>query len=165
MIDRTKRPKTKTESRGIHYQLALGALHPEELCDIERASIRADDPAMLHVIDAVEVVPSDKLTKLYPKQWGGAVTIQAGGKTYEHEVLHPHGDPENPMSWDQVTTKLDTMSRYLKRPIPTKEFGRQMQVLDFEGSLATLLDALARHPDLKSTRPRRVDVSPRSEVR
>ena len=60
MIDRTKRPKTKTESRGIHYQLALGALHPEELCDIERASIRADDPAMLHVIDAVEVVPSDE---------------------------------------------------------------------------------------------------------
>ena len=37
------------------------------------------------------------------------------------------------MSWDQIVTKLDTMSRYLKRPIPTKDLARQMQALDFEG--------------------------------
>ncbi len=144
MIDRTKRPKTKTESRGIHYQLALGALHPEELCDIERASIRADDPAMLHIIDAVEVVASERLTKLYPRQWGGAVAITASGKTYEHEVLHPRGDPENPLRQEDIALKLDAMSRYLKRPIPTQDFARQMQALDFGGSLATLLEAVAR---------------------
>ncbi|HVA14196.1 MAG TPA: MmgE/PrpD family protein [Stellaceae bacterium] len=144
MIDRTKRPKTKTESRGIHYQLALGALHPEELCDIERASIRAEDPAMLQIIDAVEVVASERLTKLYPEQWGGAVRIKAGGKTYEHEVLHPRGDPENPLRREDIATKLDAMSRYLKRPIPTQDFARQMQALDFGSSLATLIEAVAR---------------------
>lgn len=144
MIDRTKRPKTKSESRGIHYQLALGALHPDELCDIERASIRADDAAMLKIIDAVEVVAAERLTKLYPKQWGGAVTITAGGKTYEHEVLHPRGDPENPLGWNDIVAKLDTMSRYLKRPIPTQDFARQVQALDLRAALPALLDAVAR---------------------
>ena len=143
MIDRARRPRTKSESRGIHYQLALGALHPDELCDIERAHVRADDQAMLHVIDAVEVVDSDRLSKLYPVQWGGTATIKAGGKIYENEVLNPRGDPENPLSWDDITGKLDTMSRYLKRPIPTKDFATAAQSLDLRSALPALLDAIS----------------------
>ena len=41
MIDRSRRPRTTSDSRGIHYQLALGALHPDELCDIEREPMSA----------------------------------------------------------------------------------------------------------------------------
>jgi 2-methylcitrate dehydratase PrpD len=144
MIDRSKRPKTKSESRGIHYQVALGALHPEELCDIEREHVRAEDPAMLHIMDAVEVVGSERLSKLYPKQWGGKVTIKAGGKTHEHEVLHPHGDPENPMTASEIETKLETMSRFLKRPIPVKDYAKAAQSLDLRAALPSLIDAVSR---------------------
>ncbi len=87
MIDRTNRPTTKSESRGIHYQLAIGALHPDELCDIERATIRAEEAPIRHLLDCIEVVADDRLTGLYPRQWGGAVSILAGGKTYRREVL------------------------------------------------------------------------------
>ncbi|HWE76275.1 MAG TPA: MmgE/PrpD family protein [Stellaceae bacterium] len=144
MIDRNKRPKTKSESRGIHYQVALGALHPEELCDIEREHVRADDPAMLHVMDAVEVIASERLSKFYPTQWGGKVTIKAGGKTHEHEVLHPHGDPENPMTAGEIETKLETMSRFLKRPIPVKDYAKAAQSLDLRAALPSLIDAVSR---------------------
>jgi 2-methylcitrate dehydratase PrpD len=144
MIDRAKRPKTKSESRGIHYQVALGALHPEELCDIERAHVRADEPAMLKIMDAVGVVVSERLSKLYPRQWGGAVAIKAGGKTYEHEVLHPRGDPENPMSARDIETKLETMSLYLKRPIPVQNYATAAQSLDLRAVLPSLIDAVAR---------------------
>jgi 2-methylcitrate dehydratase PrpD len=144
MIDRAKRPKTKSESRGIHYQVALGALHPEELCDIERAHVRAEEPPMLKIMDAVEVVASERLSDLYPKQWGGTVTIKAGGKTYEHEVLHPRGDPENPLSARDIETKLETMSRYLKRPIPVKDYAKAAQSLDLRAALPSLIDAVSR---------------------
>ena len=140
MIDRTKRPKTKSESRGIHYQLAIGALYPDELCDIERATIRAEEPAILHIMDRVEVVASDRLTKLYPKQWGGIATITSGGKTIEREVLHPRGDPENPLGWTEIDAKLQTMSRFLRRPIPTQDLTRQVKALDFRASLETLIE-------------------------
>jgi 2-methylcitrate dehydratase PrpD len=122
----------------------LGALHPEELCDIEREHVRADDPAMLHIMDAIEVVASERLSKLYPRQWGGTVTIEAGGKTHEHEVLHPRGDPENPMSASDIETKLETMSRYLKRPIPVKDYAKAAQSLDLRAALPGLLDAVSR---------------------
>jgi 2-methylcitrate dehydratase PrpD len=144
MIDRAKRPMTKSESRGIHYQVALGALHPEELCDIERAHVRADEPAMLKIMDAVEVVAAERLSKLYPRQWGGAVAITAGGKTYEHEVLHPRGDPENPLSARDIETKLATMSRYLKRPIPVKDYATAVEALDLRAALPSLIDAVSR---------------------
>jgi len=144
MIDRNKRPKTKSQSRGIHYQVALGALHPEELCDIEREHVRAEDPAMLHIMDAIEVVASERLSKLYPKQWGGTVTIKAGGKTHEHEVLHPHGDPENPMTASEIETKLETMSRFLKHPIPVKDYAKAAQSLDLREALPSLIEAVTR---------------------
>lgn len=143
MIDRARRPRTKSESRGIHYQLALAALHPEELCDIERAHVRGDDPAMLKIIDAVEVVASERLTKLYPRRWGGAVAVRAGGKLSEHEVLNPRGDPENPLGWNDIETKLDAMSDYLNRPIPIKDFARQAEALDVCSALPSLLDAVS----------------------
>lgn len=141
MIDRTKRPKTKSESRGIHYQLAISALYPDELCDIERATIRASEPAILHILDRIEVVEAEHLTKLYPHQWGGAVKIGAGGKTIEREVLNPRGDPENPLGWSGIEAKLQTMSRYLSQPIPTQELARQVKALDFRACLETLLES------------------------
>ncbi|HEX3970148.1 MAG TPA: MmgE/PrpD family protein [Stellaceae bacterium] len=144
MIDRAKRPKTKSESRGIHYQVALGALHPEELCDIEREHVRADEAAMLKIMDGIEVVGSERLSKLYPQQWGGKVTITAGGKIHEHQVLHPHGDPENPMTASEIETKLATMSRFLKRPIPTKDYAQAAQSLDLRAALPSLIDAVSR---------------------
>ena len=98
---------------------------------------------MLHVIDTVEVVDSDRLSQLYPVQWGGTATIKAGGKSYENEVLNPRGDPENPLGWDEITGKLDTMSRYLKRPIPTKDFAKAAQSLDLRSALPALLDAVS----------------------
>ena len=142
MIDRAKHPKTKSESRGIHYQLAIGALHPDELCDIERATIRSEEPVVKHILDRVEVLASERLTQLYPRQWGGAVTINAGGKTYQREVLHPRGDPENPLGWREIETKLQIMSRFLPRAIPTQELGSQIKALDFRACLETLLERI-----------------------
>ncbi len=142
MIDRNKRPKTKSESRGIHYQLAIGALHPDELCDIERETIRAEDPAIIHLLDCIEIANDDRLSKLYPVQWGGAAAVTAGGKTYQREILNPRGDPENPMNWDDVSTKLTTMSKFLKRPIPVDALAKQAKALDFAAALETLIGSV-----------------------
>jgi 2-methylcitrate dehydratase PrpD len=143
MIDRAKRPKTKSESRGIHYQLALAALYPDELCDIERATLHSEEPAVQHLLDRIEVTVSDKLTTLYPRQWGGAVRIEADGRAYENEVLNPRGDPETPLGRDGITAKLETMSRFLPRPIPTAALARQVEALDFAACLETLIARVA----------------------
>ena len=139
MIDRAKRPKTKSESRGIHYQLAMAALYPDELCDIERATLHNEEPAVQRLLDRIEVTVSDKLTALYPRQWGGAVRIEAGGKAYDNEILNPRGDPETPLGRDGITAKLDTMSRFLPRPIPTQDLARQIDALDFGACLEILV--------------------------
>jgi hypothetical protein len=40
---------------------------------------------------------------------------------------------------DGITAKLDTMSRFLPRPIPTQDLARQVEALDFAACLETLI--------------------------
>jgi len=43
---------------------------------------------------------------LYPKQRGAKVAIKTGGKTYTREVNFPKGEPENPLSDEELTKKF-----------------------------------------------------------
>jgi len=56
-------------------------------------------------VQKVQVTPSDALTAMYPKKWSGKVVVRAAGKTYEHEVLSPRGDLDQPMTWEDVEEK------------------------------------------------------------
>jgi 2-methylcitrate dehydratase PrpD len=105
MIDRTKRPRSKTESRGIHYQLALAAFYPQELFDIERSVLRTSEPRVIRLMDNVTVTASGALTQLYPQVWPGAVRVRTLQGTFEREVLHPRGDSENPLGWHGLEQK------------------------------------------------------------
>lgn len=140
MLDRSKRPRTKNESRGIHYQLAIAALHPGDLYDIERAYLRTADAQVCALIDRIRVVASDSLTMLYPRIWAGAVRVTAGQRTYEREVLHPKGDPEQPMSRADIVAKIASMAGFLPYDIPTARLERAIWARDFQEALALLFE-------------------------
>ncbi len=111
MIDRSKRPRSKTESRGIHYQLALAAFYPDELYDIERVEMRTGEARMVRLIDAVAVTESAAMSARYPRVWAGAVTVKTPHGTFERDVEHPRGDRENPLSWSDVEAKWQKIFR------------------------------------------------------
>jgi hypothetical protein len=48
------------------------------------------------------------------------------------------------MSARDIETKLETMSRYLKRPIPVKDYALAAHSLDLRAALPSLLDAVSR---------------------
>jgi len=105
MIDRSKAPKSKGETRAIRYQLALAAFYPNELFDIERHALHTAEPRFARLMNHVTVTPSEALTALYPRVWGGSIQIKTARKTFEREVLHPRGDVENPLSWADIEAK------------------------------------------------------------
>jgi 2-methylcitrate dehydratase PrpD len=138
MIDRAKRPRSKTESRGIHYQLALAACYPEDLYDIERAELRTEDARVLHLIDAVTVAASEAMSVVYPHVWPGAVTVKTAQGTFERDVQHPRGDRENPLSWSDVEAKWEKILRSVSATEPIASIAALVRAGDLTGLLNSL---------------------------
>jgi 2-methylcitrate dehydratase PrpD len=138
MIDRAKRPRSKTESRGIHYQLALAAFYPDDLYDIERAQLRTEEARMVRLIDAVTVTASEAMSAVYPRIWPGAVTVKTAHGTFEREVEHPRGDRENPLGWSDVEDKWAKIFRSVPATVPIASLAASVR----HGDLAGLLNGL-----------------------
>jgi len=55
----------------------------------------------------VECVVDPELDKMFPRQWGATAEILTReGKKYFAKVDYCKGDPENPLSWDELTEKF-----------------------------------------------------------
>jgi 2-methylcitrate dehydratase PrpD len=138
MIDRAQRPRTKSESRGVRYQLALAAFHPDELFDIDRRTLRLDDPDVIGLIERIELRASEDLTRLYPAKWAASVRVTSGGNSCTAEVIEPSGDPEHALSWSDIERKLRAVAAHLPRAIPVDDLRADARALNFTGALARL---------------------------
>lgn len=144
MIDRARHARTKSESRGVRYQIALAAFHPDDLFDIDRTRLRLDDPEMMRLIDSVEVVASDELTRLYPRKWAATVRVIAAGATRTETVVEPAGDPEHALSWSDIERKLRAVGAHLAAGVPVDALAAAARALDFGTALAELTPAAGR---------------------
>jgi 2-methylcitrate dehydratase PrpD len=51
------------------------------------------------------------LEKTFPRQWAGTAKIVTNhGKKYSAKVEYPKGDPENPLSWEELIAKFHELS-------------------------------------------------------
>jgi 2-methylcitrate dehydratase PrpD len=70
-----------------------------------------DDPAILDVIDDIELVVDDQLGNRYPSKFVGSLSIEfADGRIAEDFVEDPTGTPANPASAEQLREKFDGLA-------------------------------------------------------
>lgn len=142
MIDRKEFPEDRTASIvSIQYQLAISAYYEDDLYDIERVSFR-DEKRIRDLMERIKVFPSDNLTTVYPQKWGGKILVKTSDRRYEHEVLSPKGDFENPMSWEDVEDKIKKITRQKigsKRIERLKNFIKNIEASSDLGELVSLL--------------------------
>jgi 2-methylcitrate dehydratase PrpD len=68
---------------------------------------RYRDPVVRGVMDKVEIVADDELTKLYPEKFPAQVSVaMTDGTVFEAEMYYPRGDPGNPLSDDELCDKF-----------------------------------------------------------
>jgi 2-methylcitrate dehydratase PrpD len=59
----------------------------------------------------VECVVDPDLDRTFPKQWCATTEILTNdGKRYFTKVEYPKGDPENPLTWEEVIGKFNDLS-------------------------------------------------------
>jgi 2-methylcitrate dehydratase PrpD len=62
------------------------------------------------LMDRIHCVEDPELEKEYPKKWPASVNIVTkDGKQFSARIDYPKGDPENPLSWDELIDKFKNL--------------------------------------------------------
>jgi len=87
------------------------------------------------LMEKVECYNDPELDKEFPRKWPCHVTIETvQGEKLEAKVEYPKGDPENPLTWDELIYKFENVTR------PVWDTKQQQELIDQVKSLETLED-------------------------
>jgi 2-methylcitrate dehydratase PrpD len=146
MIDRPGFPEDRLGSiTSVRYQLALAAFYEDDLFDVERKVLR-DEKKVRAFMQKIHVTASDPFTAIYPKKWPGKIALRVDGRKYEHEVLAPRGDSDQPMTWEEVEEKAKRISRPFFNPSRIEKLGAYVKGLEKMEKIDGLLDLLTMKP-------------------
>jgi 2-methylcitrate dehydratase PrpD len=97
-------------------------------------------PELLSLMDRVVCVPDPELSDLFPDLWPAKVEVLLrDGRRLAARIDYPLGDPENPLSWEQLVKKFRDLTEGVVSP------GRQREILH-------AMEAFADHPVERFTR-------------
>lgn len=67
--------------------------------------------AVRRMMGKVVVTKDERIEKRFPKEWPARVTMDLeGGRRVEKVVAHPKGDPQNPLSWEELIAKFRSLA-------------------------------------------------------
>ncbi|HET9001441.1 MAG TPA: MmgE/PrpD family protein [bacterium] len=120
-------------SHNAQYILAMAAY--DGRVEVEQLTgDRAADPRISALSKRVRVLGDDALEQRFPEQWSAVTTVRAGdGREFTEAVYYPTGDPENPLTADDLRAKFFALA--------TKAISRKRA--DAIADLVTGLDALS----------------------
>jgi len=115
------------------------------------------DQDVLNLSSRVELVVSEEFDPMFPAAVPARVTISTPNEQITETSLAPRGEPTNPMSWDDLLEKFDTLAARSIDGASANEL-RQGILRMREGELTPLLSALGRRvmprtPEVSKIRP------------
>lgn len=110
--DHTAIDGVSSAKQSIPYSVAVACLYQK--CGMEMfTEEKVTDEVLLRLTQKVSVVEDAGLTALVPVKRAAIVTISLNdGTSYSQRVDHPKGEPENPISRDELTEKFYTLTEY-----------------------------------------------------
>jgi 2-methylcitrate dehydratase PrpD len=106
-----RRPRSVVDAQfSIHFASAA-AIMRRAVTLADYKPDRMFSPEMHAMMDKVDCVHAPELDSLFPKLWPANVEIALrGGAKLQKRVDVLHGDPEDPLSWDELIGKVDTVA-------------------------------------------------------
>lgn len=111
-IDRKRRPTSAVDAQfSMPFGAAVAMLHGRASAH-EHTVDMARDPRVRDLMDRVECVRDPSLDADYPDKWPATVEITLeDGRSYATRVEYPKGDPENPLTADELEQKFHDLAR------------------------------------------------------
>jgi 2-methylcitrate dehydratase PrpD len=97
----------------VPYCIAVSAVD-RTLTQAQFALERIRDPLVRDVLSKTEVIPDAELNTLYPAKFPARVTITlTDGSSFQETVMFPKGDPQDPLSQEELDAKFHGNARPL----------------------------------------------------
>lgn len=98
-----------------------------------------EDEEIKQLMSRVSLVQDDELEALHPARWPAVVEITTrSGKVYEGRTDFPRGDPENPVTSDELVAKFHTLADGHWGEEKTKSLREAVLSLENVGDVASL---------------------------
>lgn len=140
--ERKYRPQTQVDAQfSIPYCLALMATKGGVVPDYFTSRYIADRE-VLTLAAKVSGRSAERYTQMFPKKNGSRVEVLANGTWYEGEVLDAKGDPENPMSTQELLQKFNLLTEGFIDSAKIKELSEMLLNLEQVGQVSDLTKLL-----------------------
>jgi 2-methylcitrate dehydratase PrpD len=84
-------------------------------------------PRIRELMQKVVLVKDARLEENFPREWPARAMIELhSGQRYERFVRYPKGDPENPLTWDEMAAKFRSLAGLVLSPERCDEVIRQI---------------------------------------
>jgi 2-methylcitrate dehydratase PrpD len=144
MVNRPATPALRAATLGSgQYVMAVTAWRGKiDLESFEERYLRSEDVRAL--MARVSVRGSADLDRYFPKYWSGRVSLKLiDGSEHAAEVIAPKGEPENPMTRQEVEEKFFALAAPILREEKARAVIEAVTGLDTSESLRPILGALA----------------------
>ena len=108
-----RNPKSSVDAQfSMHFGAAVAVLYRKTL--LEQYDDRVVNlPEVKELMNKVYCFRGEDLEKEFPKKWPARVEIETSKGTFSDRIDYPKGDPENPLSWEEMITKFN----YVTAPV------------------------------------------------
>ena len=134
-IENKYRPQSIVEAQfSMPFGAAVAVLYRKAgLGEFHLSKINSEE--VKRMMRQVECVVDPDLDQTFPKQWCATAEIfTKDGKRYFTKIEYPKGDPENPLSWEELIHKFNDLSgRFLTRE-------RRLKIVDQVKKLEKIRD-------------------------
>jgi 2-methylcitrate dehydratase PrpD len=115
-------PQSIVEAQfSMPFGAAMAVLHRAAGIDqFTGANIQSDEAKRM--MGKVVMTKDIRLERNFPEEWPARAEIQLNdGRRYEKFVAHPKGDPQNPLSWDELIAKFKSLAGPVVTPARCEE--------------------------------------------
>ena len=98
-----------------------------------------ESPEVKKMMERVFCVEDPKLEKDYPQKWPATAEIKTkDGRTFSTRIDYPKGDPENPLSWEELIEKFNNLSERIYSKGRRNKIIKKIQQLEKEKDITKL---------------------------
>ncbi len=123
-VDKKKNPASAVDAQfSMPFGAAVAILYRKTLLEQYEDKV-VQLPEVKAMMDKVECYHDAGLDREFPKKWPARVVIESTKGTFDEAIDYPKGDPENPLTWDELMDKF----MYVTAPVYSQE--QQRAIID-----------------------------------
>lgn len=96
----------------MHFGVAVAVLYRKTLLEQYEDHV-TQLPEVKDLMNRVVCFRDEELEKDFPRKWPARVVIETGKGTFSKGIEYPKGEPENPLSWEEMIEKF----KYVSAPV------------------------------------------------